>query len=72
MVFQTYIHIIPNVTNYLKLIIVAPRPILGNVLVLAGQLFLAGMFVFEEKILKDYDVIKSFFSFYEIRYMSLT
>jgi len=36
--------------------LVAPRPILGNSLVLLGQFFLAAMFVFEEKILKDYEV----------------
>ena len=36
--------------------IVAPRPFLGNILVIFGQLFLAGMFVYEEKILKEYDV----------------
>ncbi len=42
---------------YILLILVAPRPILGNSLVIAGQFFLAGMFVYEEKILKEYDVI---------------
>jgi len=34
----------------------APRPLIGNTLVIIGQLFLAGMFVYEEKILKEYDV----------------
>ncbi len=29
---------------------------LGNSLVILGQFFLAGMFVYEEKILKEYDV----------------
>jgi len=37
-------------------ILVAPNPILGNFLVLLSQVFLSGMFVFEEKILKEYDV----------------
>lgn len=41
---------------FVILILVAPRPILGNSLVILGQLFLAGMFVYEEKILKEYDV----------------
>ena len=36
--------------------IVAPNPMLGNILCLIGQVFLAGMFVYEEKILKEYDV----------------
>jgi drug/metabolite transporter (DMT)-like permease len=36
--------------------LVAPRPMLGNSLVILGQFFLAGMFVYEEKILKEYDV----------------
>lgn len=43
-----------NVLIYL----VAPFPLLGNSLVILGQLFLAGMFVYEEKILKEYDVNK--------------
>jgi hypothetical protein len=29
---------------------------LGNFLVILGQFFLAGMFVYEEKILNEYDV----------------
>jgi len=34
----------------------APQPILGNTLVILAQFFLAGMFVYEEKILKEYGV----------------
>jgi len=34
----------------------APNPLLGNSLCLIGQLFLAGMFVYEEKILKEFDI----------------
>ena len=34
----------------------APRPLLGNSLVIIAQLFLAMMFVYEECILKDYEV----------------
>jgi drug/metabolite transporter (DMT)-like permease len=44
------------IINLNRMILVAPRPILGNFLVILGQLFLAGMFVYEEKILKEYDV----------------
>ena len=40
---------------YIKL--VAPNPLTGNKFVLIGQFFLSGMFVYEEKILKEYDVI---------------
>jgi len=36
--------------------LVAPKPLLGNILVIIAQLFLAGMFVYEEKILKSYNV----------------
>ena len=36
--------------------LVAPHPLLGNILCLIGQFFLAGMFVYEEKILKEYEV----------------
>jgi len=32
----------------------APKPYLGNLLVIIAQIFLAGMFVYEEKILKEY------------------
>lgn len=38
------------------LILVAPRPMLGNFFVILGQFFLAGMFVYEEMILKEYNV----------------
>lgn len=41
--------------NFL-ILLVAPSPVLGNTLVILGQFFLAGMFVYEEKILKEYDV----------------
>mmetsp|Transcript_16575 Transcript_16575/g.17257 ORF Transcript_16575/g.17257 Transcript_16575/m.17257 type:complete len:290 (+) Transcript_16575:225-1094(+) len=34
----------------------APRPLLGNILVIFAQVFLAGMFVYEEKILKEYRI----------------
>jgi len=34
----------------------APHPLLGNLLCLCGQFFLAGMFVYEEKILKEFDI----------------
>ena len=34
----------------------APKPILGNILVIIAQLFLACMFVYEEKILKEYKI----------------
>jgi drug/metabolite transporter (DMT)-like permease len=36
--------------------IVAPKPFLGNMLVILAQFFLAGMFVYEEKILQEYEV----------------
>jgi drug/metabolite transporter (DMT)-like permease len=36
--------------------LVAPSPLLGNSLVIIAQFFLALMFVYEEKILKEYDV----------------
>eukprot|EP00744_Colponema_vietnamica_P002069 GILI01003328.1.p2 GENE.GILI01003328.1~~GILI01003328.1.p2 ORF type:complete len:395 (-),score=108.98 GILI01003328.1:104-1288(-) len=34
----------------------APNPLLGNLLALGGQIFLAAMFVYEEKILVQYDI----------------
>jgi hypothetical protein len=37
-------------------LIVAPRPLLGNILVVIAQFFLAGMFVYEEKILNEYKI----------------
>jgi drug/metabolite transporter (DMT)-like permease len=50
-----------NVSTYnarcnTNLTLVAPNPLIGNLLVICGQFFLAGMFVYEEKILKEYDV----------------
>ena len=42
------------------LTLVAPNPQLGNILCIIGPFFLSGMFVYEEKILKEYDVKEVF------------